>query len=373
MADWKRGLWAVGFVLAGCAGSISDGASPDAGPGGGRGGRGGSSAAGSGGRAGAAAAGSGGSGGGSTGPHTSYYVRDGALYDSCGEQVILRGVNHPTLYVDRSGEALPEIAKTGANSVRLFWFATHNVAIEEAETAIMAAIAEHMVPILEMHDSTCAWDLDDIVSYWTSDDAVALIERYQKQLIVNIANEPSAPSSREFLSKYSAVVETLRGAGIHVPLMIDGSNCGRDYEILLGNGAALLEADPDHNLIFSAHLYDPLSASELGGVYDDFARAKLPFVVGEFANKSPPGCGAALSYGALIAEAEKRGVGWLAWSWGNDDAGSDWNTDCGEFDMTTTFAYDSLRDWGKEVAVTHEASIMNTAKRPYSLTNGKCR
>jgi mannan endo-1,4-beta-mannosidase len=335
-------------------------------------GRGGTGAAGTGGIA-AAGGGWGTSGGSSAGTHTSYYVQDGALYDHCGEKVILRGINHPTLYVDREGAALPEIAKTGANSVRLFWFATHDIAITQAEAAISAAIEQQMIPILEMHDSTCEWSLHPIVSYWTSDEAVALIKRFEKHLIVNIANEASANSGNTFRSEYSAIIKTMREAGIHVPLMIDGSRCGRDYEILLAHGRALLDADPDHNLIFSAHLYDPMSSSQLSSVYEDFAEAKLTFVVGEFANKSPPGCGAALSYAALIEQAEEHGVGWLAWSWGNDDPGSAWNTDCEEFDMTRTFAYDSLDAWGEEVAVTHSASIKNTSKRPLSLVSGACR
>ena len=300
-------------------------------------------------------------------------MADGVLHDTCGEPVVLRGINHPTLYIDRPGKALPEIAKTGANAVRLFWYATHGIAITEAEAAIKASIDNQMLPILEMHDSTCEWSLDNIVDYWTSDDAVALIERYRSQLIVNIANEASAPNANTFKTKYTSVVQSLRDAGIHVPLMIDGSNCGRDYKPLLSEGPALLEADPDHNLIFSGHLYDPLSASQLGDVYDSFNSAKLAFVVGEFANKSPPGCGRALNYADLIAEAQKRGIGWLAWSWGDNSADSIWNGDCSEFDMTDTFAFSSLKDWGKEVSVTLPDSIMNTSIRPSSMTQGQCQ
>lgn len=304
--------------------------------------------------------------------HDSLYVQDGALYDRCGERVVLRGINHPTLYVDRSGDALPEIAKTGANSVRLFWFAEHGVAISEAEPAIFKAIEQHMIPILEMHDSTCDWALDGIVEYWTSDEAVALIQRYAQYLIVNIANEPSAPDPSAFRTTYSAVIQTMRRAGIHVPLMIDGATCGRDYRVLLDQGRALLDADPEHNLIFSAHLYDPLSTSQLGAIFRDFSSAKLPFVVGEFANKEPPGCGAPLQYAGLIEQAAKYGVGWLAWSWGDDDPNNAWNDDCDEFDMTSTFAFTSLAGWGAEVAVTSPASIMHTSKRPRSLVSGQC-
>jgi mannan endo-1,4-beta-mannosidase len=353
-----------GGAEAGAAGSLTAGRKATAGVGGtapaaGRGGLGGG--------------GTGGSAGAASTSHSTYYVQDGALFDRCGEKVVLRGINHPTLYVDREGEALPEIAKTGANTVRLFWYAKMGIKIGEAETAISTAIAQHMIPILEMHDSTCEWALDDIIPYWTSSEAVALIKRYEKQLIVNIANEPSAPDSSTFRSKYSSVVQTLRKAGIHVPLMIDGSHCGRDYGPLLSQGPALLQADPDHNLIFSAHLYDPLSTSEIGEAMASFVNAKLAFVVGEFANKEPPGCGAPLQYTGIIEQAQKNGVGWLAWSWGDNDPDSAWNSDCDEFDMTSTFAFDSLEGWGKEVAVTNAASIKNTAKRPQSMMTGECR
>ena len=357
---------------AGAVAGGTDGSAGHAGSGPGAAGRSG----GAGGRAGDGAAGSGGAGdrGGSVPPgaHATYYVQDGQLYDSCGEKVVLRGINHPTLYVDRKGAALPEIAKTGANSVRLFWYATRGIAISEAEPAIKASIANGMLPILEMHDSTCAFDLDGIVAYWTSAEAVALIQRYQAQLIVNIANEPRPTSADQFESKFKSVVDTLRKAGIHTPLMLDGGNCGRDYSLLLDRGQALLSADPEHNLIFSAHLYDPMSAMAYGQVFDKAIAQKLAFVIGEFANRQPPGCGAAIDYKSMIAEANKRGIGWLAWSWGNDDPNTDWNSDCREFDMTTTFSFDSLTGWGKEVSVTLPESIQNTSVRPTLLTTGAC-
>jgi mannan endo-1,4-beta-mannosidase len=311
-----------------------------------------------------------------TGPHDTYYVQDGVLRDRCGEKVVLRGVNHPTLFIDREGKALPEIAKTGANSVRLFWYAKKGVPISEADAAISRAAEEHMLPILEMHDSTCEWKtdvLDDIEAYWTSQEARDLIEKHKANLIINVANEPSAPNAPAFKLKYTSMLKSIRNAGIHVPVMIDGATCGRDYNMLLTQGPALLAADPDHNLIFSAHLYDPLSADELSQVYADFAQAKLAFVVGEFANKQAPSCGDTVDYAALIAQAQKHDVGWLAWSWGDDDPNTQWNSDCGEFDMTATFAFDSLQGWGKEVAVSLPDSIMNTSKRPYSLENGACR
>ena len=310
-----------------------------------------------------------------SGPHSTYYVQDGALYDRCGEKVVLRGVNHPTLELDRAGKALPEIAKTGANAVRLVWYATRNVAISEADAAITQAIAQHMLPILEMHDSTCAWPtdrLDEIESYWTSPAAVALLDKHKANVIVNLANEASAPNAPAFKLKYTSMLKSLRSAGIHVPVMIDGADCGRDYGMLLTQGPALLQADPDHNVLFSAHLYNPLSASELSKLFDDFAKAKLTFVVGAFSSKQPPSCGVSLDFKTLISEAQKREVGWLAWSWGDDNPSTQWNKDCAELDMSATFAFDSLTGWGKEVALSLPDSLMNTSKRPRSLTTGVC-
>ena len=298
-----------------------------------------------------------------------YRVEDGLLYDGCGEQVVLRGVNHPTLYVDRAGKAMAQIARTGANAVRLFWFAKNGVAIGEAEASIEAAVEHGMLPMLEMHDSTCKWDLAGIVDYWTSSEAVALIQRHQQHLLVNIANEASPPDGSKFRQGYGDAVKRMRQAGIHVPIVIDGGGCGRNYQMLLDNGPDVLDQDPDHNLIFSAHLYDPMNADQLGALFDRTVDLSLPFIVGELANKQPPGCGASLDYKALLGEAERAQIGWLAWSWGDDNPSTIWNTDCGEFDMTSTFSYDTLQGWGKEVAVTLDSSIQNTSLRPYALTH----
>jgi mannan endo-1,4-beta-mannosidase len=116
-----------------------------------------------------------------------------------------------------------------------------------------------------------------------------------------------------------------------------------------------------------------MDAAGYGKVFSDAVAKKLTFVVGEFANRTPPGCGAALDYASLIGEADKNDIGWLAWSWGDNDPNTDWNSDCGEFDMATTFKFDSLRGWGKEVAMSLPGSIANTAVRPKSLVSGSCK
>lgn len=300
-----------------------------------------------------------------------YHVRR-FLHDRCGERVILRGVNHPTLYVDRAGDALPEIAKTGANAVRLFWAATHGIPISVAAPAVERSIANGLIPILELHDSSGIWALPPLVAYWTSAEARAFIARFAAHLIVNLANEATPPSPAEFTRGYAQAIRALRAAGITTPIMIDGGRLGRDYEVLLAEGPALLRADPAHNLIFSAHLYDPLSEPAIAAIFARSIALDLPFVVGEFANRQPPGCGAPLDYRAIIRQAHRHEIGWLAWSWGDDRRGHAWNEDCAEFDMADTFAADSLLGWGREVALSAPESLRNTARRPRSLDSGRC-
>ncbi|MFT3926648.1 MAG: cellulase family glycosylhydrolase [Myxococcales bacterium] len=302
------------------------------------------------------------------------YVKGRLLYTPCGEKIVLRGVNHPTLYIDRAGAALPEIAKTKANAVRLFWYANNGVSITEAEGAIKKAIENGMVPILEMHDATgpSSWgQLSSIVSYWTSSEAVALIKKYQHRMIVNIANEAGPEGGQnydDFESKYKDAITKIRNAGIKVPLMIDGSGWGRDSEVLLQKGPSLVSHDPQHNILLSWHSYDSISRQQIAAVYDRAVKADLPLLVGEFANKSPNGgCGPVIDYLGIIGEAQTRDIGWLAWSWGDNNPGSVWNTDCNEFDMTSTFSFDTLQSWGKEVAVTDANSLTNKSVRPASF------
>jgi mannan endo-1,4-beta-mannosidase len=300
-----------------------------------------------------------------------FTVSGNQILDPCGQKFVARGINHPTLYVDRAGAAIPEIAKTGANVVRLFWFAGNGVAISEAEDAIKACADAGMVAMLEMHDSTCGWNLDTIQAYWTSAEAVALIKKYQRNFWLNIANETSPPNGGAYVSKYTTIVQAIRAAGIDVPLVIDAGGCGRDSNLLLDNGAALTAADPKHNLIFSWHFYDPLTKPQITAVLQKSIDKNLPFIVGEYANKEPPGCGAALDYKFMIGEAQRLGLGWLAWSWGDNDTNSWWNGDCNEFDMTRTFAFSTLERWGLEVAVSDGNSIQKTASLAHGL-GGMC-
>ena len=301
------------------------------------------------------------------------------LYDKCGEKVILRGVSNPNIWFHKDG--LPqygEIEQTGANVIRIVWD-TSGSSID-LDNAIGNCIALNMIPMIELHDATGDWSkLQQCVNYWCRNDVVSVIQTYEEFLLINIANEVGDASitNAAFKNDYSKHVSTMRAAGIHVPLVIDGTDWGKNIDILQSQGPSLITADPDHNLMFSVHMWWPKMyySNNVQKIKDEIAQSVkmgLPLIVGEFSQQFNNGdCNMrtinaqnAIPYDTIISECQKNEVGYIAWSWfGN----------CNPlWDMTTDGTFANLTDWGLDVAVNNENSIQNTSVRPYSIQFGKC-
>jgi mannan endo-1,4-beta-mannosidase len=292
------------------------------------------------------------------------------LYDSLGEQVVLRGVNTMVVWTDNAGtphDGLPvftEIAKTGANAVRIVWEV--GASLSELDAAITNAIASKMIPIIEMHDYTGDWGasvFDSLTGYWTRADVVALVNKHSKFLLVNYGNEVGGAGvdEAEFHDYYQGAVSAMRAAGIHTPIVIDAPNWGQLINVVQAQGPDLIAKDPDHNLIFSVHTYwEEYTEQRIAQEFQESVTLGLPMIVGEFTHRAV-GCGDPIAYLRIIEECQKQQIGWLAWSW---DVG---NQDCAEFDMIKSWSYDGLWGWGKEVAVTDKNSIKNTSVRPKSI------
>lgn len=306
------------------------------------------------------------------------YVEGRHIYDRCGEDVIMRGVNRMTIVLDFDYDgagnpvfnplSLQEIAKTGANTVRIMWMMWRDAHL--VEEAVALAIELGMIPILEMHDATGDWGrLTEVVDYWL-DELLEIVKTYEQDLIVNIANEAGNQhvSDSQFLEGYAEAVSRMRNAGIRTPLMIDATTWGRNVEQLLRVAPDLMKEDPDRNLIFSWHPWDTGAeqAARVTRSMEKSVEEEIPFVIGEFSHTSV-GCVGEVPNHHIMAEAERLGIGWLAWSWGPG------NGDCETMDMTTDATFDSLFGWGLETAVTDPNSILNTSIRPYSMVNGQCR
>lgn len=290
------------------------------------------------------------------------YIQGRHLFSPDGEKIILRGVNKMNVITDKTGElSFPEIRQTGANVVRIMWM-TWGGGGEELDIIIGNSIRNNLIPMVELHDATGKWgkDLDACVDFWTREDVLQVIQKYERYLLINIANEAGGyviPND-EFAKVYADIVVRMRNSGIRVPLIIDAANWGRNEENLLATGLELIQNDPEQNLIFSWHIWDSgISNDRIFSALQRSVNLNIPFIIGEFAPMEVK-CKCCIPYHYIMDVCQKLEIGWLAWSWGPG------NADCPGMDMTSKGTFDSLHGWGSEVALTHPNSIFNTSVRP---------
>jgi mannan endo-1,4-beta-mannosidase len=304
------------------------------------------------------------------------------LYDVNNEQVVLRGINEMFIWSDDvTGEILmPEIAKTGANAVRIVWLSDEDspkATPQHLDIAIQNCIDNGMFPMPELHGATGEFSkLQNQVDYWVKPEVVAVLKKHEPYIMINIANECGAHGveAEEFIASYKKAIERIRKTGLKCPLVIDASGWGQDLEILLETGPELLEHDPFQNILLSVHMWwvaDDGSTERIVNGIERSVEQELPLIVGEFAPMGV-GCKRSIDYKTIMEKCEKHNIGWLAWSWGGSQ-----NGDCAEMDMTRgkqRGLYEGLTDWGLEVAVTNPYSIQNTSEKTRFLkemANGK--
>ena len=300
------------------------------------------------------------------------------LYTADGERVLLRGVNEMvSISQDPTGSwVMAEIAKTGANAVRIFTLNSYPAA--DLDKAIEHAVANGMIPIPECHDATGKWErLQDCVGYWTRPDVADVIKRHRRWVLLNIANEAGAEVSREaFVAGYRSAISRIRSAGIDVPLVIDGSGWGQEYRMLLDSWSALNAHDPQRQVIVSAHSYwigtEAERKEHYRNIIDKVTRENIPFVLGEGPTPSGYDCTPS-PYQWAMTELARAEIGWLAWSWGLVP-----NGDCKQanrYDMTHGGVFGRWKsEAGEKIAISHPASIRATARRPCSIpkAGAKC-
>jgi len=314
------------------------------------------------------------------------HVVDGKfLADAAGNKLVLRGVNMGSAYADGFGTTeIPEIEKTGANAVRLVLQQQYDNSSKGAMTAaqiepvITACISKGMIPVLELHDFTGSSDisnsLNQAVAWWIGSDMKPMLMKYQKSIIINIANEPDDGTAD--VSTYTAAnknaVSKLRNAGLSCPLMIDAPGWGKDPEYFVAQGKSLINADPIHNLIFSVHTYWPTrgaygnySDAQITTYLSNLGNSGLPITLGEIAaidDQDENGI-KQINYKLIMQLCQQNQMGYLVWWWGFvAPAGSN-----NDESMTRNGTYIGLNGIGKEMALTDANSIKNTSQRASGL------
>lgn len=305
-----------------------------------------------------------------------FFVQGRFLYTKDNEKVVLRGVNHMFIWTDREGKVVPEIAKTGANVVRIVWNMLGRVS--DLDHIIRECIANNMIPMPELHDASGRWDkLPDLLNFWLRDEVLQMISNHQDYLLLNIGGDVGGEEEdpEEYFGAYNAIVTKMRAAGIRVPLIIDADGWGQSTKNIFSVGPRLIQADPEHNLMFSVHMWWPSEAHDpeatgfktveerVTATLERSVELNLPLIIGEFAPVAVKGV-KEIPYRHIMAEADRLGIGWLAWSWGPG------NFDGSEMDMTTHGSYNTLVGWGRFVCVDSSLSIQNTSVIPTFIQNG---
>jgi hypothetical protein len=275
---------------------------------------------------------------------TGFFVSDGKLYDSSGNEFIPVGANTAVYWQSETMgmKSFPDLKKAGANCVRII-SVTNNSAnswswqsnFNKQKACVKASVDNKLIPILEFHDVTCGngyetdtegKNLKKCVDYWCSPNLVSLCKEYEKYLIVNVANE-WGPANVIYRDSYKKAITALRAAGIKNTILIDAGGCGQNPTTLINFGQELINFDPEHNILFAIHFYGNwMTKEKIKAVWqyyvEDylqiFKTKKLPVIVGEFGWTGAPQNFTLYDPKTIISECNKQGIGWLFWAWNSN-------------------------------------------------------
>lgn len=292
------------------------------------------------------------------------------LLDANGQPFVMRGINHAhTWFVDQTASALPNIAATGANTVRVVlsngqtW---NKNSAGEISSITEQCKANKLICMFEVHDVTGVGDIDGNSSnngtisgaadYWV--EMAPALQGQEDYVLINIANEPvgnGVPAS-EWVGLHQDAIRKIRDAGLTHTLVVDAANWGQDWEeIMLNNASEVASADTLSNTMFSVHMYQVYQSYEKINAYVTrfLSEHNLPLIVGEFGDAHQ---GEAVDADAILAIAEQQAVGYLGWSWSGNDTSC-----CANLDITINFDPNNLSSWGERL-INSENGIKATSK-----------
>ncbi|WP_425331861.1 cellulase family glycosylhydrolase [Paenibacillus sonchi] len=293
--------------------------------------------------------------------HSGFYINGNTLYDANGKPFVMRGINHAyNWYKGQESVAIPAIAKTGANTVRIVlsdgqqWSKDSLAAIQNL---ITLCEQNKMVAVVEVHDGTGSDSeavLNNIANYWIEMKS-ALIGK-EKTVILNIANEWYGTwDGANWAKGYTSVIPKLRNAGIKNTIMVDGAGWGQYPQSIIDYGTQVFNADPLKNTMFSIHMYEYAggNAATVKSNIDNVLNKNLALVIGEFGIKHTNGD---VDEATIMSYSQQKGVGYLGWSWKGNGTGLEY------LDMSNDWAGTSYTEQGNTI-INGPNGIKATSKR----------
>lgn len=306
----------------------------------------------------------GGSASASVEPKDGFYVDGAVLRDANQNPFIMRGTNYAYTWYKWDGKteaAFKEIADYGGNVIRIVL--GDGEKYDKNTSGEIAHLIEEceknkLVAVFEVHDATgenSEQPLLNAANYFANDIASAL-KGHEDSVIINIANEwQGSANDSAWQSAYIKAVKVLRDAGLKHCIMCDAGGWGQTASTVINGGAAVLAADPEHNTMFSVHMYGYAGGTEtmIKTIMDSMITRELCLVIGEFGWKHSDGD---VQEAYIMDYAQQTGTGWMAWSWYGNSGGVEY------LDMSNANAGGKLSaEWG-EVIINGENGWKATAK-----------
>lgn len=287
-----------------------------------------------------------------------------SLLDANGNEFVMKGVNVPfAWFAKESFESLNEIARQNVNCVRIVW--TSKLPAEDLDSILQKCIDLKMVPMVELHDATgdtTETKLYKMAEYFVSTEMKSIIKKYDKYLLLNIANEwGSHEVTAEYWKKaYEKCISLFRNEGIESLIVIDAPGWGQNSDPILLYGQQLIDYDPLHNLLFSVHMYGSWNdESKIKADLQKSSELSLPLIIGEFGynyNNGDNNLTCKVNHNQILKTCFELNIGYLAWSWTGNNAENKW------LDLTEYSDWKTLTDWGSKVVLS-EYGIKKTAKK----------
>jgi mannan endo-1,4-beta-mannosidase len=299
-----------------------------------------------------------------------FFVLNGKLYDANGNEFRIRGVNR--CHFDSDSQ--PGISHSKANAVRMFMYELSYGAAIYTNVLQTQHIAYDEVPIVSMamfpdntltSGSQSTSELSAAVGWWVAN--AKTFAPLSKYLIVNIANEWGPSNSTVWRDSYISAIGQMRAAGYTGPLLIDSGGYGQDPADIINYGAAVLNSDPEKNVIFSYHDYSPVSSLAFFPQFAALASQNVMTIIGEFGPGRDIGPSpTVLTPGQVITTAETNQLGWIVWAWDDNDL-ADGKSDNNWFSMTYAgpgiySVTSDLTEYGQDVVLnsTYGISVLAT-------------
>lgn len=281
-------------------------------------------------------------------PECGFYVDGTTIRDSKGNPFVIRGINVAhAWYPSETERSIKAVAKTGANAVRVVLSngSIYNEVSKDCVRDIIGWCKENkLICILEVHDTTgddYITSLQKATSYWIG--MKDILKQEKDHIILNYANEWYGTwNGQQWAEGYKTEIPKLHNAGICNLIMADCAGWGQYPDSIKGYGKSVYDADPDHNVCFSIHMYEYAGGTE-DIVVQNIKNALsigVPVVIGEFSAEHTNGD---VAEEKIMSYCEEKQAGYIGWSWKGN------NSDLAYLDISCDWDGTSFTPWGEKL------------------------